>query len=73
MGALLCGPLYASSPFTLFLVLGSIHLVSAVAASVLMLPTERRLRPARAAAPAKPVVAAPAVATPAVRCEPEAA
>ncbi len=44
VGALICGPLYSIAPIWLFLVLGSIHVVCAVGASVLMLPTERRLR-----------------------------
>ncbi|HUS14490.1 MAG TPA: MFS transporter [Chloroflexia bacterium] len=55
IGALICGPLYAAGPIYLFLVLSGVHVVSAVAASMLMLPTERRLRgPKRAGAGAEP-------------------
>ncbi|HMA37268.1 MAG TPA: MFS transporter [Chloroflexia bacterium] len=51
VGALICGPLYALGPFYLFMLLGSIHVVCAVVASALMLPTERRLRGPAPAAP----------------------
>ena len=43
IGALICGPLYALGPLYLFLVLGGLHIITATTASVLMLPTERRL------------------------------
>jgi MFS family permease len=43
IGALICGPLYAIGPLYLFLVLGALHIITATTASVLMMPTERRL------------------------------
>ena len=61
---LICGPLYAAGPIYLFLLLAGVHVASAVAASVLMLPTERRLRgrPTPVPIPLPPVGAKPEIA-----------
>jgi MFS family permease len=44
VSALIVGPLYQMGPFYLFITLASVNLITAALASLLMLPTERRLR-----------------------------